>query len=350
MAGVRHHTHPRFLLKGFASRIEGAKAFAWVYWRDREAQEWSIRDIAVGKHFYGREGDVNADPAITHEEAGFAPLVDDLRRAPDGTQVTDPMIASLVAHLSIRTKHLRDSVCESTDLFLQELERHLSDPGNLRAFTLSDPSVLERAFEEQLDRRHVPLGQRKSLVALLMDITAASLDQHSTEWRALAQRMLQVAASVAPAAIRNGHIRALSTAAIPEPRAEDYRSLRWFVCQSPVPLILGDVGCLFEVSGPRRYKCLTDRHDQVEGVSLPLQSDRVLLGTASSVDPHVDFTALTHAHARCSREFFICSRRSDEMDSLAVRLGEDGSLMTREEMASLMRALLPGGKGPGGVR
>ena len=329
MAGVRHHTHPRFLLKGFASRVEGAKAFAWVYWRDREPQEWSIRDIAVGKHFYGREGDVNADPAITHEEARFAPLVDDLRRAPDGTRIADPMIASLVAHLSIRTKHLRDSVLESADSLLPHIRLYLSDPRNIEALALAG-----------LTRPDAPWSQNRRLRRLAVRQAPSFIRQRRMQLRALAQNALPAVESMLPAAIRSGHIKALASTPVPEPRAEHYRSLCWFVCQSSVPLVIGDVGCLFEVSGPKRYKSLNDKDDQVQRVSLPLLPDRMLVGTPSPTVPRSDFDALVEAHARCSRDFFVCSSPSDRMKALAAKIGDDAALIGKEEMSRLVRALL----------
>jgi hypothetical protein len=340
MAGVRHHILPRFLLKGFASRVEGAKAFAWVYRRNCEPDELSLRDIAVERNFYGRNGELNADPAITAQESEFAALVDDLRERPDGTEIAAPAAASLIAHLCVRTKHLRESVSESTDLFLDEVRRYLSDPENLKALILSNPDAMKDAFEKESTLRRIPQNQRRSWVSFALSMTPVFMDLHPAESAALAQLLLTAVKNVAPAAVRNGHIKALSRTVIPEPRAEHYSSLRWFVRQSPVPLILGDVGCLFEVSGPKRYKSLNDKDDHVQRVSLPLLPDRVLVGTALSAAPHVDFAPLTEAHARCSRDFFVCSSRSERMKALADRIGEDAALIGKEEMSRLVAEML----------
>jgi hypothetical protein len=56
MAGDRQHILPRFLLKGFASRIEGEKIYTWVYPRNSPPVEANIRKVGVEKHFYGKQG------------------------------------------------------------------------------------------------------------------------------------------------------------------------------------------------------------------------------------------------------------------------------------------------------
>jgi Protein of unknown function (DUF4238) len=68
MAGTRHHIIPRFLLKGFASKVERDQTFAWVFRKGRIPFETNINNI-VENDFYGKEG---ADEAITMaEEAEF---------------------------------------------------------------------------------------------------------------------------------------------------------------------------------------------------------------------------------------------------------------------------------------
>jgi len=68
MAGKRHHILPRFLLKGFASRVQGEGVFSVVYRKDGKPFETNIEKISVEKHFYGKEGEISADEEITDLE------------------------------------------------------------------------------------------------------------------------------------------------------------------------------------------------------------------------------------------------------------------------------------------
>src|SRR5688572_19177912 len=114
MAGQRHHILPRFLLKGFASRTDGQKAFTWVYRKEGDPFEASTRDVGVEKHFYGKAGETDVDGRITAIETQYANLVDDLRTRKAG-EVSHLPVAELVTHLWVRTKHLPDSLRLSSE-------------------------------------------------------------------------------------------------------------------------------------------------------------------------------------------------------------------------------------------
>src|SRR5262245_24620446 len=132
MAGVRQHILPRFLLKGFASRLDGQEAFTWVCRRGARIFEANIKNVAVEKHFYTGKGDNNVDDEITELERGFARLLDRLRQENDGFEVTDPNLPEFIGHLTSRTKHLRDSFIETTGVMTKILSDYLADERNVR--------------------------------------------------------------------------------------------------------------------------------------------------------------------------------------------------------------------------
>jgi hypothetical protein len=52
--------------------------------------------------------------------------------------------------------------------------------------------------------------------------------------------------------------------------------------KSEQPLILGDVGCLFEVHNAKRFKSLSDKDDVTVAAYLPISSDTIVVGTGGS--------------------------------------------------------------------
>jgi Protein of unknown function (DUF4238) len=127
MAGIRHHILPRFLLKGFASKVIGQEVFTWVYRKEGKFFEANIVNVDVQKHFYGKEGELNVDDEITDVERGFAILLDELRRKENAYEIRDSKMAEFVGHLSSRTKHLRDSLIETTGVLTNILTSYLAD-------------------------------------------------------------------------------------------------------------------------------------------------------------------------------------------------------------------------------
>src|SRR5687768_1118007 len=116
MAGRRQHILPQFLLNGFKSRQEGKKSLTWVFRVGKSAFESNIASIGFEKDFYGKAGEpVNADPGITEIELDFSRVLGLLRQLPNGTEISHTKIAEFVTHLSGRTKHLRDSLIETSD-------------------------------------------------------------------------------------------------------------------------------------------------------------------------------------------------------------------------------------------
>jgi hypothetical protein len=132
MAGVRQHILPRFLLKGFASRLDAQEVFTWVFRKGGNVFEANIKNVAVEKHFYSQPANTSVDDHITQRERGFARLLDNLRSENDGFKIIDPTVPEFVSHLTSRTKHLRDSFIETTGVMTQILSDYLADVRNVR--------------------------------------------------------------------------------------------------------------------------------------------------------------------------------------------------------------------------
>ena len=139
-----------------------------------------------------------------------------------------------------------------------------------------------------------------------------------------------------PSLTKDGHIKALAKSLIAAPRTEDYRALNWFVCKSPEPLILGDVGCLFEVAGPKQYMTITGKDDELKAVYLPISSDRLIVGTASPIAPLIDFDGINQAFAEHSRDFFICREHSQEGRELQKLLGTKAQILSEDEIKEIL--------------
>src|SRR6185295_1380863 len=81
-----------------------------------------------------------------------------------------------------------------------------------------------------------------------------------------------------PEIVKRGHIKALAKSLVPEPRAEQYRRLQWKVFKTEEPLILGDVGCVFQVGGDR-FVSTSGKEDDLKAVLLPIATNTLVIGT-----------------------------------------------------------------------
>jgi Protein of unknown function (DUF4238) len=340
MAGIRHHILPRFLLKGFASQIKGDKVFTWLYRKGASPLEVSTKDISVEKYFYGKEGEISADDAITQLEEGYGYLVDSLRNGKTDTKISEPLIAEFISHLAIRTKHIRDSFTESTEHLVDRMSEYLSDFNNVKKVFLNHPRMMKEEFFKAAQGRPISQEQMEQLWIIIEPILPAYFDQERGMIEVMRDEFIKQIKGILPYALREGHIKSLARRLVPRIRADDYASLNWSVVESDCSLILGDIGCLFEVAGEVRFKSLDDKGDEIKNIYLPISSNRILIGTSGFISGQINFEEINNAIVHCSRDFFVYSAFSEEKESLISDLGKDSKYLTDAEVEQLINQLI----------
>jgi uncharacterized protein DUF4238 len=349
MAGIRHHILPRFLLKGFASKVVGHEVFTWVYRKEGKVFEANIVNVGVEKHFYGKEGELNVDDEITDVERSFAILLDELRRKDNVYEIRDPKMAEFVGHLSGRTKHLRDSLIDTTGVLTTILTGYLADRNNFRSWILEyykrHPEVMKKALDDALGKMQLTRHQRlllkqRMLMILRPELVVAQMDKDIAQYAFMFSALGPMLLEKLPTIAKESHIKALAKSLIPEPRVEDYRKLNWFVYKSSEPLILGDVGCLFEVAGKKNFISLSSKEDDLKNIFLPISADTLVVGTVSATIPQIDFKAINENFAKSSREFFVYREPSPETQRLFTILSTEAEIFSKDEIEQLVKEVI----------
>jgi hypothetical protein len=340
MAGDRQHILPRFLLKGFGSRIEGKEIYTYVYRKGEQPFETNIKNAAVGRNFYEIKGKISVDEDITKFEGEYAPLLDELRSIPEKKEISDPRIANLITHIVARTKYIRDSFRESSEFFFLKIYEYFLDFDNIKLAILTNPEFMRNYIDEKLNKSLTPQVEKDTLRLLIPLIFPAFLDTQKAEMRQIVLEHIKIMKRVAPKGTKEGHIKGLSQSLTPEPRVNSYRILHWFLIDSELPLILGDIGCLFEFTIGRRFRSIDFGEDKINNVFLPIANKKLLIGTSLSTIPHVDINLINGEIAKCTREFFISSKRSDELLSLIPLIGSKSELISKEELKQIANEIV----------
>lgn len=137
-----------------------------------------------------------------------------------------------------------------------------------------------------------------------------------------------------PEIVKDGHLKSLAKSLIPGPRVDEYKKLRWFVLKPSKSLVLGDVGCLFEVAGKKRFISSSGKDDDLKNVYLPIGSNTLVIGTALASVPDVVSRSINESFARSSREFFVCRESSSEMEELLTVLGAESEILSMRRFKS----------------
>jgi hypothetical protein len=340
MAGKRQHFIPRFLQEGFASHTSGDEAFTWVHRKGAPPFKANIINVGVEGRFYTEEDDTHADDLITDAEGPFSTLVQTLRTSTPGA-VSDPQIARLIAHLEVRTRHLRQSFLRAGDFFVSKLLDFMADEqafiGYLERQFRRDPSILRDSMSKELARQGLPEVLLQPLMSL--PILPALMAQLRPMLPTFAEALRLTISKTLKDAAKSGHIRALKNTISPELKIQRYESLAYSVVEAADgPLLLGDSVVLFRVQGPRPYKTFLDKDDVLSSVILPLSSTRAVVGAREPVG--VLPPDLPRATARCSLEYFIAAARSDANNILKDEIGEDAAPITRVELEQIIIELI----------
>lgn len=342
MAGDRQHILPRFLLKGFASRIEGKEIYTNVYRKGEKPFETNIINVGVEKWFYRGEEKLTVDEDITDFEGEHASLLDELREHEGQVEISDPRIANLITHLVVRTKHIRDSFRESSEFLIEKIFEYLSDFENLKKVILNNPKIINKNIEDELKDFPLPSTYKEIFKIKLIDMYPSILDTQKVEMQQLCQSYFEMVRRVAPKAIREGHIKGLSGSLTPEKRLEDYNRLHYFVCRSDEPIILGDMGCIFDTisKGKRQFKSIDLKDDKIINLFLPISDSHILIGSPHSGMPQINVKILKTKIAECSREFFICSQKSHDIAYLIPLLGSKTGIISKEEVQQIAEEII----------
>jgi hypothetical protein len=354
MAGRRHHTLPRFLLKGFASSKRRKHVSVWMYRKGGTHAELNIENVGVEKDFYGGDQELELygdfpklDDRITSVEDRFGKLLARLRDQDfDHSPLTDPLLAGLIAHLCIRSRQFRQSALESMDVMIQQTAEGLSSAEvvNKLARRQLENGELKARLMIHLKSKGVPETEAKNALDQVMQDRDAILQTVAEAYPQLAASMrtkMELYRSVLPDGVRAAYITAISKNFDSIGFTTFYENHNWFLLDVRSLLLLGDSGCIFETDGKRRFRILPDGTDQIKRIYLPISSNRLLIGSATAYRPEVNLAEINKAVARCSFDFFVVNRQLESTEChFSKNIGLWAGVIGKSELASIIEEIL----------
>lgn len=339
MAGKRHHFVPRFIQAGFASHTKNKDSFTWVYRKGAKAFNTNIVNIGLEGQFYDLDGDNQVDDQITNLEGRFSDFYNALRRGEPEAVANSDTIGELIAHLEVRTRHLRQNFTITASKFMDELLRFVSDEqafGNYIKRKISrDPMLLRSIIAEEL-RKHqnvdLKLEEAYSALSPLFEqeqrLDLGGLSEMVESFKAAIPQMIETAH-------KSGHIKGLRQTLAPPVKANIYKTFTYRLLDTKdVSLPLGDSILVFEIKGQKRFKSVTEKDDDVQAIYLPLTSTCTLVGNNDGNILGIE--ELPMVIAQCSLEYFISNNNSDTNDLLHNSIGEYAQLLSNKEIETLI--------------
>lgn len=249
-------------------------------------------------------------------------------------------IPELLAHLEIRSRHVRQNMQSMVDECAGGIFGHLSDPANLSALVKDHFRPGSLIFDKALAEQGVSPQQVQTLLAMDESLLDQIIEPFVAIFAALMPAQLGRIKSSITDLVRSSHVRGLNDSVSPTARSQRFTALHYSVQKfEPGDLPLGDSVVLFHVRGERSSKPFLDKDDELVHVVLPLASDRYLLG-ATDVSRSSSPQNLPLEIARCSMRYFICAHQNDRAAHLQAHIRRNASWLSAGDMNSILSDVL----------
>jgi len=348
MSGRKQHYIPQALLRGFKATQSGKHTQVYVCRADRSPYLSSTEGVAAQRNFYSelsQNGQRTLDDRITDYERRLTSLLTQLRATSAGSKVDSSVAAELVSHLAMRGAFLR----QTFELGLQETIASAStlfmDTASARSRLGIDQREPAPELSKAVDNAVQELGPRIPFELpkpLLRHILCTWMREgfdaiHAEHIAPQLTTALDQLTKALPTMIRSGHVKALESSLVQEPRAKLLADLNWMVLAVPeANLVLPD--CVVMSSGHNiEIACvpyLIDGDEAWENIWLPLDASHVLVGSRSKNSPiAIAIDQINRCAAECSLEFFVSPQINDDTVTLASHIGQ----RSRSSIMALVR-------------
>ena len=328
MAGKKQHFIPQHFLKSFV--IPGRGDQLWMY---RRGQLSAIRvarnDAAAQNYFYSKpsvDGLPTLDELMTEYEVQLHRTVDELRRIDVGQAIDGAKIAQVVAHLMVRSSHMRGAmreaivsvsnsvqnlICGGSETFFFELPRH------------GPPEPVYRMISDELAKlgltETTPVTERTIIDLLYVAMRERGSDVLDEVFPYLA-RTLEGLRAGAPEISRRAQVAALGKTMAPEERVAELSKLMWQVLPTHGDgAVLPDCTSI-AFNGREWQPLLLTGSDQLEAVVLALAPDRLAVGKLD-IDCDMDLSQYNQHAAKASYSFFLANHSATSLCELIEELG-----------------------------
>ena len=324
MTGKKQHFIPRHFLKSFV--IPGRGDHLWMY---RRGQSSAIRvarnDAAAQNYFYSKpsgDGLPTLDDLMTEYEVQLHRTVDEIRRIEIGEVIDGAKIAQVVAHLMVRSSHMRGAmreaivsisnsvqnlICGGSEAFFFELPRH------------GPPEPVYRMISDELANLGLteitPVTERT-----IIDFFYFAMRERGSDVLDEVLPYLAGLRAEATEISRRAQVTALEKTMVPEERVAELSKLMWQVLPAHGDgAVLPDCTSI-AFNGREWQPLLLTGSDELEAVVLALAPDRLAVGK-SDIDWDMDLSQYNRHVAKASYSFFLANRNSTSLSELIEQLG-----------------------------
>jgi hypothetical protein len=237
--------------------------------------------------------------------------------------------ALVIAHLAVRTSHIRATFGDLTTTLLGSFRTQVGDLPSLRKlFDIDRPAGSPRLQEmiatelAAFTGEHLSASLQQSLNRMLAFRLREHFDGSAAMAPAMLSNLLDQIDSNVPQMVINAHTKALGAGLAPESRLADLRRLSWEVVDAVGEdghYILSDcVVISVRASDGHAEPYMLSELQDVHGIVMPVSARRLLIGSKGQ---GVDVSQINRQSAHCSFSFFISAHNNASVRELVPSIG-----------------------------
>ncbi len=349
MAGSRQHFIPRFLQKGFASKVQKQEYYAWVFTKDESPYEANLRNIGLENAFYGKPEESKIDDILTEREDVYSKYVNKLREYDSTRPLEGKMPSEFVTHLMVRAKHIRESFCEVGDVLIDSAKKKLDSPEKIKQMLLNlvvnHPELIEQSLREAIDKEFsqemFPQDKRDEFVQIAMStIIPQMLPGLEAEGYELFSQVFAKMEDEMPAVAKEGQIKALSKSVAPEKIVEKLDGLHWSLnVIAKHTFILGDIGPIARYEPGLHFKPFFFAKGELSQIFLPISDKHIIVGKSSKDSQIPALNEINEVSASLSQYYFISSSNRENEKKLSNMISSKSSIISVDENTEIEETL-----------
>ncbi|AXO14563.1 DUF4238 domain-containing protein [Thalassospira indica] len=336
MAGRKQHFIPKHYLKQFV--VPNGADKLWMYRKGLpEPVQVSRIDVAATRDFYSKpsaEGYETLDDLITQYENDLAAIVDEIRNVPVGETIPSKEISEVVAHLVVRTAHMREFIEEGISLVVSSVEampNEILDRENFPKHKVPSKfmDIALEEFEKSPLKQLTPITS-ETLVRMAYQRLREDFEQFHESALAISSLLLEEIQGRVSGLGGETHKRVLTKELVPEVRRQALERFHWKVVELPSnDAVLPDCVAIAKDDEGWGPCALTDRMTTTH-VVVPLSSGKLAVGSSSH-----DWEDVIECYNRVAQEssltFYLTGRRQDRSQLLLEELGSS----TRSKLSNI---------------
>ena len=341
--GKRHHYIPRMLLKNFASSRDerNEKVFSFQIGVDGKASEFSTKNVAVEKYFYGKE--FNTEEQLSEIEAAADNAFQSIISGDNPNKHSD-LLRKFIWLQSLRTRGIKlafheafknvvaefSSSATKTNLQRRIEQRILNEFDEIIAKELPLQLPSERiVFQELMATPGFKRIAQEGMIAKLVKDNVTEI---------LSRLLAAIGSSgIIEETIIGGYQKGINRAteqvAPPESFCPKYWSVQNFEAHK---LILGDL-CVFAVDGNGGIGSLHKIGAVRKYVILPMAHNKLLIGMDLDEESNFKSDEVNYSSAALAWDYIYSSSGSENHEQIASHIGTREPLVDSEEVKSIVQ-------------